>query len=544
MLIRSIVLTLKRNWPAILVLSLVIGYLLTGFNKGLEVHDEGLAVYGADRILHGDMPYRDFWALYGPGDFYALALMFKLFGSSLLVERFRALGVTVAVVVLSYVIAGRFVQPKWALFAPLFIAIWLYEPGAGPDIAIVMLGLLSLLFLLNYLSSKRSLFLVLAGLTVGITALFRPDQGLLSLAATLVPLMLFARWRGAKDSKARPMQAWKAGAILFSAAAIVTVPVAVWLIKSVPHAYLTDEFFTYPVKVYPKVRSLPFPTPIASLSALRSSPLPKYLYDSMYQLRFYYPILVFVGAVVVLIRVFLRRKTAALGGDFYGMMALLAYGLAFLAHTMIRADSVHLRGAAAMAAVLMPAVVYRVGKSRAWKAVLWVLIVLTGFPTAYMAVESGRRSLDLHETGFAFNIERARGIQANPYAGRYEDLVRYIQDIVPEGGKIFVGNMRHDLIFANDSMLYFLANRQCATRYNDLVPGTANTEPVQRQIISDIQRNHVKLIVLRIPWLSDEPNDSRKSTGVIILDQFIRRNYRFDQQYLEYSVLLRKAAAR
>jgi len=52
-----------------------------------NVYDEGLIVFGAQRVLEGDIPYRDFWTLYAPGQFYAVAGLFKLFGSSVLVER-------------------------------------------------------------------------------------------------------------------------------------------------------------------------------------------------------------------------------------------------------------------------------------------------------------------------------------------------------------------------------------------------------------------------------------------------------------------------
>ena len=35
----------------------------------------------------GDIPYRDFYANYGPAQFYALAVLFKVFGPSVVVER-------------------------------------------------------------------------------------------------------------------------------------------------------------------------------------------------------------------------------------------------------------------------------------------------------------------------------------------------------------------------------------------------------------------------------------------------------------------------
>ena len=50
-------------------------------------YDEGLILTGAMRVAAGAVPHRDFYANYGPGQFYAVAGLFDLFGQSALVER-------------------------------------------------------------------------------------------------------------------------------------------------------------------------------------------------------------------------------------------------------------------------------------------------------------------------------------------------------------------------------------------------------------------------------------------------------------------------
>jgi hypothetical protein len=52
-----------------------------------NVYDEGLIDFGAIRVFHGQIPYRDFWTMYGPGQFYALAALFKIASPSVLVEQ-------------------------------------------------------------------------------------------------------------------------------------------------------------------------------------------------------------------------------------------------------------------------------------------------------------------------------------------------------------------------------------------------------------------------------------------------------------------------
>src|SRR5690242_7481235 len=47
------------------------------------INDEGIYLDGASRILSGQMPYRDFFALTGPGTFWNVAAFFRLFGVTL-----------------------------------------------------------------------------------------------------------------------------------------------------------------------------------------------------------------------------------------------------------------------------------------------------------------------------------------------------------------------------------------------------------------------------------------------------------------------------
>ncbi len=49
--------------------------------------DEGIILQGAQRILHGEVLYRDFFSFLTPGSYYLLALLFKTFGSSFMVAR-------------------------------------------------------------------------------------------------------------------------------------------------------------------------------------------------------------------------------------------------------------------------------------------------------------------------------------------------------------------------------------------------------------------------------------------------------------------------
>ena len=53
----------------------------------VNVYDEALILVGAIRVANGAILHRDFYANDGPAQFYVLAGLFKMFGTSVLVER-------------------------------------------------------------------------------------------------------------------------------------------------------------------------------------------------------------------------------------------------------------------------------------------------------------------------------------------------------------------------------------------------------------------------------------------------------------------------
>ena len=57
--------------------------LLTTADRLIVINDEGIYLDGAVRVLRGEVPYRDFFAICGPGTFWMLAGIFRVAGISL-----------------------------------------------------------------------------------------------------------------------------------------------------------------------------------------------------------------------------------------------------------------------------------------------------------------------------------------------------------------------------------------------------------------------------------------------------------------------------
>jgi len=94
-------------------------FLAAAGNRLVFANDEGIYVDGAVRILRGETPYRDFFAITGPGTFWLLTVLFRLFGVSLETARvLRALDLA-AMTGLTFWIAARLGQRITAVCAAL-----------------------------------------------------------------------------------------------------------------------------------------------------------------------------------------------------------------------------------------------------------------------------------------------------------------------------------------------------------------------------------------------------------------------------------------
>jgi len=64
----------KRRRLAVIFCSVAV-ILLLGLSNGIKPIRRG-GVYGACRVLDGEIPYRDFWIPYAPGYYYFVAWLF------------------------------------------------------------------------------------------------------------------------------------------------------------------------------------------------------------------------------------------------------------------------------------------------------------------------------------------------------------------------------------------------------------------------------------------------------------------------------------
>ena len=156
-------------------------------NKGLNLWDEGYLWYGAQRVLLGEVPIRDFMA-YDPGRYYWIAALISLWGGNgLMVLRiaaaiFQVLGLFVGLFLIARTEKDFGKQNICYLLSAAILVVWMFPPYKLFDISLSLFLIGVLTFLIESPTSRRYF---VAGLVVGMIAVFGRNHGLYGLAGSL-----------------------------------------------------------------------------------------------------------------------------------------------------------------------------------------------------------------------------------------------------------------------------------------------------------------------------------------------------------------------
>jgi hypothetical protein len=142
------------------------------------------------------------------------------------------------------------------------------------------------------------------------------------------------------------------------------------------------------------------------------------------------------------------------------------------------------------------------------------------------------------DCGVAPGLERMRCFEFDHDALQ---AVSYIQKVTKPGTPLFVGLGRHDKILLNDVAFYFLAGRPPATKWHHMDPGVQTTEPVQQEMVAELRAAAPPFIVLETTWDgANEPNGSAISSGVTVLDDYIRGEFSLVKTFRSVQVWARR----
>jgi len=491
--------------------------------RGIQPNDEGLMLQAAARIAGGEVPYRDFWWYYPPGQPYLLAGLWKLSGPSLLDWRVVRVLADATVALLAWRLALR--------RAPMAISlvVWLvallamaYPSGPHPFPVALALSLGALLLFERHP--------VWAGLLVGLCAVWRIEFAAYLGAGIVLALAL----------STEPGRRRRSIVSIIATAAASAFLLYLPVVAQAGLGNSWDLLVRYPATEFGDYQGLPFP--LAYHGPLNTSSPGGFLSDSAENLLVWWLPLTalagFAGSALALLAGFRRRRD-------WPVLATLVFGLGMAHYLLVRADMFHTAPLVVVGSVLGAwAITAWRAKGRASRGVS--VAVTAGaigatFALAWAAVEGlDRQWLALRAPMEPLNAPAADGVRAEPrLAAPLSRAVAEARRLSRPGQPIYVLGRRADITTAGAPIFYVLAGRPNPTRYDIAAPGVVTSVPVQREIVGNLRAARPPVIVR---WDSPltaapEPNRSGRSSGVTILDEYIDARYRQAARYGDWVIL-------
>lgn len=494
-------------------------------------YDEGLILTGAFRILNGEIPSRDFYVIYGPGQFYILAGLFKIFGVNLLTARIYDSAVNSCIVIISFLLLKRN-YPRWySLCGSICVVAVLvrYQLDLYPINPVLMITLATAVSLISLLSKGSSaLSYISVSIGIALILLFRYDVSIMVFAAIGVPIIL-VKIINFHVFKEHPLeQVWQT-ILIFIVLTIMPAISVILLTKAGIFMPALQDLLTYNSKNYVEMRSLPFP----GVETLKNSPI-EFIF-------IYFP--VFVSIFPILIIVFSSISSNKLRTEKRTQQLIQIIVFSSLTYFLfvkgwVRTSGSHMMLSNINAMLLLFMCAYEIGyfltfdkptvkpvvKSGSGIHVgVWWLSLTLFICMLKLDYESNPIYRHYNELEFHKDFPSLSFFMASPNQLK---TALYITNNTEINERIYSATGRHDKIFVNDASIYFITKRMPASRWHHYDPGVQNSEKVQREIINDLEKNGVSLILKDMTWDNmKEPNKSAESSNVFTLDQYFEKYF-------------------
>ncbi|HEY4258401.1 MAG TPA: hypothetical protein VGM66_14410 [Candidatus Udaeobacter sp.] len=459
---------------AALLLSFALAIAYPRWRAGMDWRDEGLLAYGAVRVMHGEVPQRDFVSVQPPLSFYTAAGIFKLCGTSLLSLRAFGLSIFLLFPLLVYGVGRNFMTPvlSFAAAAPACIlglpycnfvplAVW-----QG-----IFASLAATLVFLPAVFSTRQWFAFPAGVLTTVSLFLRHDQAvytMMSIVALTVALA-FARGDSVPETKLkRALLLWLAGI------AIVLIPAIVvwWSVGALPEMF--RQLIVFPFTTYRKTSSLPFPR-FTVWQSIR---------ETAVVLLFYLPPIVQAIASLYVARSVINRR---FGRREAVLTFLVIWSALFYLQVIVRSDFTHLVMTLSPFFLLVAfgwSIVHeKIANYRKTNVALSALFAILVASFLWILHSFALPDVTRANEQLALDRGGVRIEQAHVVA----DFIQRLQANVPPDRSI--------LVLPYQPMFYFLCERRNPTRWNYLWPGDQTAQDHER-LIEEAERDPPAIVLL------------------------------------------------
>ncbi len=477
--------------------------------------DEGIILQGAQRILDGQILYRDFFSFFTPGSYYLLALVFRIFGDSYVVAHTTLAIFGAAFSPITYLLARRVCSRQASLLVTGLMTV-----TAVPLRFVVMhnwdstfWACLALYCAVRLLESPNVKWALAAATFTSLTALFEQSKGaglLLGLATGFVIIALCGQQR----------RLFTRGRLIAIVLGLVW-PFFVTAVYFASHHALTTmvESWFWPLRHYSGANRVPYAYDNMAGETRgklfnTGSPGLRLFAMLVFSPLSWVPFLPLFGVALLIRLTFRRWRSISAGSDwaYYVLVSATISGL-LLSIVIARADYFHFM-------YLQPIFFLTLAwlldgqsiRSRFFTRIAPVVGLCLSMSLLALAAEL------LFSTRSDNGVVTRRG--AITTQGR-DTVIEYVQAHVAPGERI--------LIYPYQSAYYYLTQTYSPTRFDFYQPGM-HTKQQMNEILSGFSV-HPTRVVLYEPSFADHIHDSWPNTpaSALIRDpmaDYIVREYR------------------
>lgn len=505
----------KKNLLVVLLTVITVIYYFPIINFPLDVIDESFILVGADRILKGQIPHKDFSSEYPVGQLYTLAALFKVFGTSVITERVYDILIKSFLSLIMFLIVRFVSSGMYAFIGWVMSIVWVLHSSAPayPGYQSILFIYISVYWILLHIKKQKNYYVVLSAIFIVIAVLFRHDFG--GYAAIAITIVLLFR-------KIAKVQSWTPTVLFMASGVMAGLPVIIYLIMNSGIEPIINDLILIP-------------------TAMREYHVFPYPSLSRWNLPFYmFPLVLLTGVIASI--VLIKRKTDDTRA--YAILLISLVGMFCLNQVKMRSDNIHLLPVALTGILLAPILLYTLSREvslSTWpKRAVYLLFVFVFGITLSKPIEDIKRILSRTSGYIVKNVnpdyERAK---YSIISEEIKNVVSYIKMNTSKDEYLYVGVKNHDQFVFSDILIYFLADRNYASRYHALNPGVQTTLKVQNEMINEFKENRPRLVVLGSrTW--NEPNLSSIDTKVDVLDNYISSNFELKKTYGPYEIWMDK----
>jgi hypothetical protein len=463
----------------------------------LTLNDEGIYLDGGLRVLHGQVPYKDFFSLTGPGTFALMAASMRVFGATLAAGRMPVVFDIAILTACLFWLVSKLSHPVTAIFAAFtflaFVALGDTAVVANHRWDSSAWAVLAATLIIAADDSKRSSAVSFAaGIAVGIAAWCTPPIALVALALGACIIVYRAM---------RPLFPAYAGGVAVTLAAGL-----VWIASAGALRAMLDSLL-WSASKYSGANRVWYGSVTGGYANLLHGATPVDTATAIVLLAF----LTLPATLPILSTIWLRKRPSMT------VVTLMVAGFALIVSTYPRWDLNHLTWVSAPFYALAAALI---GRTSFKRAVAVVVLIAAG--SCFMVGIQQR----LRETTRATSIGNVHGNPADL------NVLRMIQARVKPSDTLFV--------FPYRPLLYFVTGAHNPTRYSFLQPGMFSDQD-ESEALSELRAHPPRWVFythvapeayLRI-WPGSDPR-RLQMTGI---EDFLRENYERSEQWADFQLL-------